>query len=200
MSTEAPSFEPLLQFWLGDPGGDPLANSRRWFATDPAFDAEVRERFGALLAHGERGALESWRATPRGSLAYVILHDQIPRNVFRGTRGAFKLDARALEATRVAMARGFEDALGPIERWFLYMPLMHAEDLDCQERCVEAFTRLAHETTGPVQEAVRQSLGFAEHHRAIIARFGRFPHRNTSLGRTFTAEELEFLQAEGAVP
>lgn len=194
----APPFEPLLRFWLGEPGGDPLANQSLWFKKDPAFDAELRERFGELLARGARGELESWRATPRGALAYVVLHDQIPRNIHRGTPDSFAHDARALEQTLVAMSRGFEEQLGAMERWFLYMPLMHAEDLGYQERCVDAFKRLEADAEGRVREVLRGAVDYAVRHRDVVARFGRFPHRNVILGRTSTPEEIEFLTQPGS--
>ncbi|AKT40512.1 DUF924 family protein [Chondromyces crocatus] len=198
MDNVAPTYEPLLHFWLGEPGADPLANAGRWFSVDPTFDAELRSRFSALLERGERDELEPWRTTPRGSLAYVILHDQIPRNIFRGTRKAFSHDERALEATLVAIARGFEADLGIVERWFLYMPLMHAEDITYQQRCVDAFARLADECEIPLRGALQNSLDYAIRHRDVVARFGRFPHRNAALGRTSTADEIEFLQEPGS--
>lgn len=198
MPTSAPPFEPVLRFWLGEPGGEPLANQPLWFKKDPAFDAEVRERFGELVERGGRGGLEGWRATARGALAYVILLDQLPRNIHRGKPESFAHDARALEATLVAMARGFEDELGTVERWFLYMPLMHAEDLGYQERCVDAFQRLEAAAEGQMREVLRGAVDYAVRHRDVVARFGRFPHRNVILGRTSTPDEIEFLTQPGS--
>ena len=168
-------MDAVLDFWF--------SHSDRWWDKDPAFDAEIRDRFGALHAEIEAGEHEAWRATPRGALAYVIVLDQFSRNMFRDTPRMFASDRQALGAAREALARGDAQALGPDERSFLYMPLMHSEDLADQERCVELFRELGN----------AYSLDFAEQHLAIIRRFGRFPHRNQILGRASTPEEREFL-------
>jgi uncharacterized protein (DUF924 family) len=173
-------MDEVLAFWF--------AHSSRWFAKDEAFDAEIRQRFLALHDEVERGEHEDWRSTPRGALAYVIVLDQFSRNMFRGTPRSFASDARALAAAHDALSRGFDQALSPEERSFLYMPLMHSEDLADQERCVDLFRALGD----------AYSLGFAVQHRDIIARFGRFPHRNAILGRTSSPEELEFLTQPGS--
>ncbi|MCC7536395.1 MAG: DUF924 domain-containing protein [Deltaproteobacteria bacterium] len=179
--TESTPHDVVLEFWFGlDPA--------RWWKKDPAFDAEVRSRFADLHAAVERGEHEGWRATPRGALAYVIALDQLSRNMFRGEARSFASDARALEAARDAVAQGFDAALPPTERPFLYMPLMHSESLEDQERCVALFRALGSEG----------QLRFAEQHRDIVARFGRFPHRNAILGRDSTPAELEFLTQPGS--
>jgi len=173
-------MDEVLEFWF--------THSDRWWDKDAAFDAEIRQRFGELHAEVSRGEHEDWRATPRGALAYVIVLDQFSRNMFRGTPGAFASDPQALAAARDALARGVDQSLTPEERSFLYMPLMHSEDLADQERCVELFRALGN----------AYSLGFAEQHRDIIARFGRFPHRNAILGRASSPEELAFLTQPGS--
>ena len=151
-----------------------------------------RERFRDPLAAGLAGAFGEWCVEPLGSLARVILLDQFTRNAFRDTPDAFAGDPRALATTLHALERNFDAALDPYERWFLYMPLEHAEDLALQERAVELFTALARDT------GVDSPLPWVERHRDVIRRFGRFPHRNEILGRTSTPEELAFLQEPGS--
>jgi uncharacterized protein (DUF924 family) len=169
----------ILAFWF-----PPGTNAERdvWFRKDDAFDREIRERFGAALAAGIAGAFGEWCTTPHGSLARVVLLDQFTRNAFRGTPDAFAGDARALATAQAAIERGFEAALGPYERWFLYMPFEHSEDLAMQERSVELFATLAKQT------GVDGPLPWAEKHRDVIRRFGRFPHRTAILGRASTPE------------
>lgn len=174
-----PSFDDVLAFWWSNPA--------RWWRKDPAFDAEVRDRFLALHDAVDRGECEDWLATSRGSLAYAIVLDQLSRNMFRGTARMFASDARAREAARRALDRGNDRALSTDERMFLFMPFMHSEDAADQDRCIALFA-----------SAVPDHLRFAEQHRAIIRRFGRFPHRNALLGRESTAEEQEFLQQPGS--
>jgi uncharacterized protein (DUF924 family) len=171
----------VLGFWFGQP-------PERWFRKDPVFDQEIRARFTAL--HGELGLGEhdDWLATPRGRLAAIIVLDQFSRNMFRDTPGMFDSDARALAIALEGLARGDDRALGDAERQFFYMPLMHAEDLACQDRCVELFAAAGN----------ANALRFAELHRDIVRRFGRFPHRNALLGRSSTPEEVEFLTQPGS--
>lgn len=173
-------MDEVLAFWLADPA--------RWWTKDPAFDAEVRDRFGAVHAAIERREHEAWLETPRGAEAYVIALDQFSRNMFRDTPRMFASDAQALAAARTAVARGFDQALPPTERTWLYMPFMHSEDLADQDHCVALFQGVA----------APENLRFAEAHRDIIRRFGRFPHRNAILGRASTPEELAFLREPGS--
>lgn len=173
-----PSIDDVLAFWFTDPA--------RWWKKDPAFDAEVRDRFLELHAAVQSDEREDWLETPRGSLAYVIVLDQFSRNMFRGSARMFEADARALAAARRAVDGGFDRELSAKEREFLYMPFMHSEAIADQDRCVGLFA-----STG-------DSLRYAEAHRDIIRRFGRFPHRNALLGRPSTPEELEFLKQPGS--
>jgi len=185
----------VLDFWFGplDRNGLPSeAAMRRWFDSDDGFDAEIRARFGAVLARARE--LHGWRATPRGALAMVILTDQFPRNVYRGTARAFACDDLALSVAVAAIDAGMDRELLPIERVFLYMPLEHAEDPDVQQRSVACFHALAEEVPVPLRERFRDFASFADSHRTVIARFGRFPHRNAVLGRPSTAEEIEYLR------
>lgn len=186
--------EDVLHFWLGSPGDPPLRNAARWFTKDPSFDAECTARFGDAIAAAARGALAEWRKTPRGRLALIILLDQLSRNVFRNTARAFAHDALARDITLEAMAAGDERVLSAVERSFLYMPLMHAEDVGLQHRCVAAFGRLASEAPPELKKHFEGQLGFARRHEEIVERFGRFPHRNAILGRPSTREEETFLR------
>jgi uncharacterized protein (DUF924 family) len=174
-----PSFEDVLSFWFAYPA--------RWWRKDPAFDAEVRERFLGLHGAIDRGEREAWLEAVRGTLAYVIALDQLSRNMFRGTARMFASDARARAAARRAVDRGDDHALSEDERSFLYMPFMHSEDLVDQDRCASLFA-----------SSVPAQLRYAEQHRDIIRRFGRFPHRNALLGRESTPEEQEFLKQPGS--
>ena len=171
----------------------PPGNSRpEWFRKDAAFDNEIRKRFGVLHAEAAGRALEAWRASPQPMLALVVILDQFSRNLYRGDARAFAQDAMALECAHQAIARGDDLGLLPVQRQFLYMPLEHSEDLREQERCVELMRSLeAFEPTKGLTE-------WAEKHRVIIARFGRFPHRNAALGRESTPEEIEFLKQPGS--
>lgn len=184
----------VLDFWFlppGQPGhGKPRAE---WFRKDAEFDAAIRGRFGSTIDAALAGGLDSWRTTPAGSLAYILVLDQFTRNVFRDTARAFAGDGFALIAAAEAVGLDFDRALPPLQRWFIYMPFEHAEDLAMQERSVALFTALA-EATGEYADA----LDYAIRHRDIVARFGRFPHRNDLLGRTSTAEEVEFLKQPGS--
>jgi uncharacterized protein (DUF924 family) len=188
----------ILRFWLGPEGAPPLANQARWFTADPQLDEEIRTRFGADLEAAARGERDGWADTPRGALALVVLLDQFSRNAGRGTPRAFAQDARALRVAEDAIARGFDARLGLIERWFLYMPYMHTEDHAAQQRCVALFARLADEAPPELRAAFAGALDYAERHRVIVERFGRFPHRNAILGRASTQEELAFLTQPGS--
>ena len=181
----------VLHFWFGPPEMRGKARAE-WFRKDEKFDAEIWRLFGALHAAAAMGELETWRAEPRSMLALVIVLDQFSRNLYRGDARAFAQDARALQCAREALARGDDAKLLPVERQFLYMPFEHSEDLAEQDRAVELMRALdAYEVTGGLVE-------WAERHREVIRRFGRFPHRNALLGRASTTEEAEFLKQPGS--
>jgi len=172
----------VLDFWF--------AGSTRpsWFARSEAFDALVRAELGPPHERAVRGELDAWAADPRGALALVLLLDQAPRNIHRGSANAFATDARALQYARAVVDAGLDQGLTEVEKVFLYMPFEHSESLADQDRCVALTAAL----TDPLWH------DFAAKHRVIIARFGRFPHRNAILGRESTPEELEFLQQPGS--
>lgn len=171
----------ILQFWRDDVG------EARWFADDPALDAQIRDRFAPLWHQARDGKLDGWQQTPDGALALVIVLDQFPRNMFRSQAQAFATDAKALAVAKTAVAREIDLRVPALLRPFFYMPLMHAENLADQDRCIA----LLEQRLGPDT----YNLPFARTHRAEIARFGRFPRRNAALGRAATAEETAYLNA-----
>lgn len=171
-------------FWFVENGAE------QWFEKDPVFDATIRHRFAPAIAAAREGRLDDWAASPASCLSLIVVIDQFSRNVFRDSPLAWSADKRALAWSKAAVARGFDDGLGVDERKFLYMPFMHSEALADQERCVALFAAL--NEADP--ERAGRSYEFAVRHRDIVARFGRFPHRNAVLGRTSTEEEIAFLQ------
>ena len=181
MTERTATIEDVLAFWR-EAGPD------RWFAKDEAFDAVCRERF--LLTHeaAARNDLNEWELTGDGALALCLLLDQFPRNMFRGTRRAYRTDAAAVMVADRAIERGHHKAVDPALRRFFYLPFMHSEELADQERSVALNEALGDE----------DSIKWARHHRDIVARFGRFPHRNSILGRESTPEEEAFLAEEAA--
>jgi uncharacterized protein (DUF924 family) len=187
----------VLEFWLGEgyASGWPSRDmGKQWFGGTPELDRQIADRFGAQVAQALAGGLGQWEADPLDRLALVILLDQFPRNIHRGKAEAFAGDERAQQLVRDALAQGMEQPLPWVGRMFLYMPLMHAEDLPLQEEGVRRFRQLAAEVPGDLRVTLESSLRFAEQHRDIIARLGRFPYRNNALGRTSTALEFEFLK------
>ena len=182
------TIDDVLGFWFDGDRQRP-----EWFRKDAAFDALVRERFGATIDAALAGDLDAWSASPRGALARVIVLDQFTRNAFRDTPRAFIGDAQALTAARALVASGEDRALRPIERQFVYLPFEHAEDPASQAQALRLFSALA--TDAP---ELGDLIGWAQRHHDVIARFGRFPHRNAILGRPSTAEEIEFLKQPGS--
>ena len=181
----------VRDFWFGT--GEAFGKARgEWYRKDPAFDGEIRARFGGLLEAAARRELEPWRETPASMVALVVVLDQFSRNLFRDDARSFAQDAHARECAREALARGDEAVLAPVERQFLYMPFEHGESLADQELAIERMASLDAypETKGLVE--------WARRHEAIIRRFGRFPHRNAALGRASTPEEVEFLKQPGS--
>lgn len=181
----------VLDFWFG-PGSDYGKRHKRWFAKDPAFDAELRERFSPLLEDLLQGKRAAWLMDARACLARILVLDQFPRQIHRDSPRAFAADPLALEAARHAVASRYDAGMLPVERLFAYLPFEHSESLADQDRACELMRPLAQ--FAETDDALR----YAEAHRVIIARFGRFPHRNAILGRASTAEELEFLRQPGS--
>lgn len=193
-------IDEVLDYWFGPLDEHGLASSersQRWWAKDEAFDREIEERFGPLLEAADRGEL-SPSSDPRARLAALIVLDQFSRNVGRGSAAMFEHDGAALRLAKRMVQDGDDRALPASMRSFCYMPYMHSEDLADQERCIELFEVMAKESSGPVHDTATNQIDFARRHRDIIARFGRFPHRNELLGRESTAEERAFLQEDGS--
>ncbi len=199
----APSpADEVLEFWFGEQRSDKAWLAERntlWFGGKPEADALIRERFAALTQQAREGKLDAWAQEPRGLLALVILLDQFSRSLFRGTPDAFSADAKARALVHRAYGQGWAEQYTPLERIFLAMPLMHSEALDEQEQCLVLFQELEEAVPpGPVADTVRNSLDYARRHLVIIEHFGRFPHRNDTLGRPSTDEEVEFLKQPGS--
>lgn len=185
----------LIGDWFAETLDSPLAIAARqdwWFRADAERDERLAEKYGKLVEQCAAGRLYRWLDQPEGRLALVIALDQLPRNLFRGTARAFAYDAQAAAWCLAAVQTGQDRLLKPVQRAFLYMPLQHSEDLQAQESGLALYQRLARENDDwPVFE--REFLAFARVHRDIVARFGRFPHRNQVLGRASTAEETAYL-------
>ncbi len=201
MSDSLTSATDILYFWFGDLDADGMADeahSSQWWQKSEAFDTLIRERFARLHDRAVLGHLDHWTHTPDGRLAFVILLDQFSRNMFRDTPQMYAADPLALTVAKEGIEQRVDIQLPFHHRVFLYMPLMHAENLETQNRCVELFERLAEQSRGRAAEAARGNLDFAIAHRDIVARFGRFPHRNEILGRESTPEEKAFLEQPGS--
>ena len=177
-SIEDAEMRAVLDFWLLQTGPE------KWFSRDDALDEEIRVKFSALHERAVAGELAHWRGTPQGCLGEIIVLDQFSRNLYRDDPRAYAADGQAQKVMTLALARGFDDGMSKDERRFLYMPLQHSEEAADQSTSVELFRALEDDDT----------FKFTLRHQEIIARFGRFPHRNTDLGRESTTEEITFLQ------
>jgi uncharacterized protein (DUF924 family) len=201
-----PSAQDLLFFWFGPrpyTAARIQQHARLWFGEPdapeltPQTDELIRERYGELTEAAERGALAAWESSPRRRLALILLLDQFPRNIYRGTARAYAQDLQALSLAVSGMQFGADATLDPVERLFFYMPLMHAESPDVQDESVAAFRRLLDEAPAELHGMFESNLHYAVAHRDLITRFGRFPHRNRALGRDSTPEELVWLATHG---
>jgi uncharacterized protein (DUF924 family) len=177
--------EKVLEYWF-------QRDRKQWFEKNPALDAEIRARFLPLYETASQKGLEAWKRAPRSCLALVILLDQFPRNMFRGSAKAFEADPLARSAAGVILAKGWDKAMTPDERMFAYLPFEHSESLADQERCLALMQEIA------AFPDLADLPKWAEAHLAIVRRFGRFPHRNAALGRASTPEETEFLKQPGS--
>lgn len=182
MDTAPPSPQTVLSFWFEE------TTPRQWWVASDAFDASIRQRFGALHEAAERCELFAWRDGAAGRLAEVIVLDQFSRNLYRDSARAFASDALALGLAQTAVAAGADRELDLLRRSFLYLPYMHSESLLIHQQAVELFSA----------PGLENNLDYEFRHRAIIERFGRYPHRNAALGRASTAEEIEFLKTPGS--
>jgi uncharacterized protein (DUF924 family) len=187
MQASDPRAQSILTFWFSGAERD-----KRWFEKSSTFDQEVRSRFLGLHEEAASDTLAAWKHFAGACLALIVLLDQFPRNMFRGTARAFATDALALEAARHAVASGYDRAMLPVERLFVYLPFEHAEALADQETACELMAPL--DRFPETADVGRYAIA----HRDVIRRFGRFPHRNAALGRASTPDEIEFLKGPGS--
>lgn len=193
--------ENVLDFWLGPPGSAAEVAERQrtlWFGKSAANDQEVAERFADTLLAATAGRLDHWAGTPRGRLALVIVLDQFPHHIHRNQPQSFATDPQALALSLSAVRAGEDRQLAAIERVFLYLPLEHAESNAMQDLSVSLFEKLAGGAAADERTLFDGFMDYAYQHRDVVARFGRFPHRNEILGRPSTAEEIAFLKQPGS--
>ena len=191
-----PDIRRVLDFWF-QPGtmDQPTIDSRmdRWFTADAVTDAVLRNEFGPLVEQASKGQLDAWAATPEGRLALILMLDQFRRSIFRGTPKAFSRDPHALKLCVEGAMKGDYKTLNPFQQAFYFMPLQHAESLKIQERSVKIYEGLVTGVSDTLKATFATFAQFAELHHDIVESFGRFPHRNKTLGRANTAEEQEYL-------
>lgn len=191
----------IREFWFGTSADDAAVareKSALWWAKDAATDQLMRERFSDCITMAAGGVLDGWLRNAHGRLALILLCDQFPRNIYRDTPQAFAFDALARAWSKDGIREGIDKLLRPIERVFFYLPLEHSESLADQHQSVALFEALADSVAADSRKDFAGYVDFAKHHRAIIERFHRFPHRNALLGRTSSAEEMAFLQGPGS--
>lgn len=196
------AWQPLLDWWFGADHGTAsevaAARQRLWFGKRDSQDREAEARFGALVEQALAGGLQDWTQDPQGWLAQLILLDQLPRMIFRDTPQAFAGDSRARALLGEGLERGWDLQLLPIQRVFAYLVFEHAEDQHLQTRAVNLFRGLLSEAAADESALFADFLDFAERHQRVIARFGRFPHRNAMLGRVSSDDEQAFLREPGS--
>ncbi len=179
---EAMQAQDIIDFWFA-------ADTRKlWFDSTPGFDAELRERFLSTWQRARDGELDDWMQSADGCVALAVVLDQFPLNMFRGSVESYSTEARAREVARTAIERGLDGGLQAERKAFLYLPFMHSEDLEDQRLALRLFD----------QPGLESNLRFARHHHDIVARFGRFPHRNAALGRDSSEEEIAYLNSDEA--
>ncbi len=189
--TEA--WQIVNDFWFGKPDSEIYGTSRKeWFIKNPAFDDQVRETLGVFYQQAKSGTLDDWQKFSLGCVALMVLLDQVPRNLFRGSPQAFATDAKALDIAKQAIAQDFDKDLLVMQRLFLYLPFEHSENIEDQRRSLELFAQLKGD---PISESY---IDYAQKHFDVIEQFGRFPHRNKILGRESTPAELKFLSKPGS--
>ena len=195
------SPQDILFFWFG-PSGDAVAMANRqsalWWSKDERIDADMRERFETTVRTAADGHLDHWLSTAEGRLALILLADQFPHNIWRDTPAAFSLDPMARKLCKEGITNGDDRALSPLQRVFFYLPLEHSEDVADQALSVRKFRELASEVEPALMKTFAFFLTYANRHESVIARFGRFPHRNAILGRDSTPEELAYLAEPGS--
>jgi len=198
LSTE--NIETIVSFWLGTCLDDPEAAFARrdwWYDGSASVDEEIRSRFGALVSRACTGSLPDWQATPNGAFALILLLDQFTRNIYRGTPEAYAGDAAAFDIVNGAIDRNLDRELHPVARIWLYHPFHHAEQIEAQDRGIVLLNEVLRSAADPWHPYIQRSIKGWTRHRDIVARFGRFPHRNKVLGRPSTDEERAFLADNG---
>jgi uncharacterized protein (DUF924 family) len=194
-------IEEILDFWFGDLdelGCSSPEHRKRWWTKSDAFDQVIRSQFLSDYEAIVAGDREAWRSTARGALAFIIVLDQFSRNMFRGTPKMFAADELARDVCCEGIDAGFDTELSFDERVFFYLPLEHSEEITDHRQCIDLFNALLDCSPEPLEADAKNYLDFAQRHKAIIDRFGRYPHRNETLGRASTPEEAEFLEEPGS--
>lgn len=198
------NIDEILEFWFGKGVhelDDPTIAGRQsglWWGKSEATDNEIRHRFEPQVQAAGAGKLDEWKASPEGWLALILLLDQFPRNIYRDTSAMFRFDDQARALCVEGVETGIDARLRPIQRVFFYLPLEHAESIDDQAWCVDLMRGLVHEVEEDRKPLFEDFVSYAEAHKRIIDRFGRFPHRNEILGRDSSDEEIEFLSQPGS--
>lgn len=191
----------ILEFWfegaLTHPP-DTEAIGKRWFGSSPDLDQQIASLFGPTLEDIVQGQYQEWLDHPKSALAYIVVLDQFSRNIYRGTGQAFAQDALALDCAKNMLRKEWDQMLAPIERVFVYLPFEHSESMEMQNLAVTLFEKLAQEAPVAQKNMYDMYLEYAKKHAAVIARFGRFPHRNERLNRPSTPEEIAFLKEPGS--
>jgi uncharacterized protein (DUF924 family) len=199
--TQAATPEDVLDFWFGQPGpaADVAARqSKLWFGKSVANDQLVIDRFADTLIAAGAGQLDHWALTPRNRLALIVVLDQFPHHIHRNHGQSFAYDAQSLALAQAMIQNGDAARVAPIERVFVYLPLEHAESLALQDESVALYAQLVADASAAERPLFHGFLDYAKQHRDVVARFGRFPHRNALLGRPSTPEEIEFLKQPGS--
>lgn len=191
----------IIDFWFGDGDPDDPQNLRMqlWFQGAPGLDEKIKTRFGALIEQAGLGALDSWKETARGRIAWTILLDQFTRNAYRGTPRMYVFDLLAMQSAREAVHSGQDKKLPWIQRAFLYLPYQHSEETHAQHESIALYEEMAQEARNhPMESCLVGMLNYAERHAHVVHKFGRFPHRNEILSRRSTEEEEKFLASAAA--
>ena len=197
-------IEQVLGFWFGenfaelDDSTVAGRQSKLWWGKDAEVDAEIRQRFGALVQAAGVGSIDDWLTSAEGRLALILLTDQFTRNIYRDTPAMFGFDERARQLCIDGLVAGVDESLRPIQRVFFYLPLEHSEDAGDQARCVDLMQGLVREVPESQRRTFEGFVDYAKAHQRIVDRFSRFPHRNAILGRESTSEEIEFLERPGS--
>jgi len=187
----------VIEFWLGAAPGDReavRAKANDWYRSTPELDRDIKKRFGATIERAIAGELVEWESSPEGALAIVLVLDQFSRNAYRGTAEAFAGDRVAIEVAKRAIEAGFDKQVAPSGRVFFYHPFEHSESVTEQNRSIVLFETFVEDMQGPWREFAEGFLGYARGHREVVARFGRFPHRNKALKRANSAAETDYLE------